>query len=415
MFKPRELYPEISAHLEKQSYSIITGARQVGKTMLLRRLYQDLKTRNYRIFYITFEDLDVLSQINTHPEHIFRFAPRPPDPLESSDKLHERLFLFIDEVQYAADPAGFLKYLYDTYLHHLKIVATGSSAFYLDSKFRDSLAGRKKIFHLKTLSFAEFLQFNDRDDLYEELRIARSRRDYISLKRAALNEHFEEYLVYGGYPAVALENNKQDKQDILIELRNAFIKRDIDEADIQNETYFYQFMSLLAAQTGNLVNKNELANTTGINRKTLGKYLITLQKCFYIALINPFYKNIRKELKKMPKVYFLDNGMRNVLLNQLSPFSYRPDKGQLLENYVYNRLIEKFPHLPVKYWRTADETEIDFIVADGFLYGYAYEVKQSGKNVKPGSYKNFQKNYPGIDLKIIAYNPKGSQIPIMTF
>ena len=156
MYIERKIYTKIKKHLDRKEYTIITGARQTGKTTLITSLFKELKSGSDDVFYLTLENSDVLRDINETPENIFKYALRPADPL-TQDTENKRVVLFIDEIQYADKPSHFLKYLYDKYLGNLKIIATGSSAFYLDSSFEDSLAGRKRIFILKTLSFEEFL------------------------------------------------------------------------------------------------------------------------------------------------------------------------------------------------------------------------------------------------------------------
>jgi hypothetical protein len=223
-----------------------------------RKIHQELKSEGETVTFLTFEDRDVLSAINSHPEEIFSFSPRPTKALNNPDPKSRPLFLFIDEVRYAADPSNFLKYLYDIYRDHLKIVATGSSAFYIDRKFTDSLAGRKRIFELQTLSFEECLIFKKFSDLSGELELIREREDYISSSAREIMEMFNEYLTFGGYPEVVLENNREEKINLLKEIKNSFLKKDVDESGISNPDKFYNLLILLAGQTGNLVNRNEL-------------------------------------------------------------------------------------------------------------------------------------------------------------
>ncbi|MBS3777143.1 MAG: DUF4143 domain-containing protein [Bacteroidales bacterium] len=176
---------------------------------------------------------------------------------------------------------------------------------------------------------------------------------------------------------------------------------------------FYNLMKILAGQTGNLVNKNELSKTLRIHLSTIENYLSTLEKCFYISLVKPFHRNLRKEIVKMPKVYFNDLGLRNALLNRFSGIEEREDTGVLLENYVYQRLVQIYPQEDIKFWRTADGNEVDFVVSSDYKSGKAYEVKTSSIEYKPTKYKKFTENYPNINLSIIAYNSRNKNIPII--
>lgn len=411
MIKDRDLYHQVIEHLDKKEYSIIIGARQVGKTTLIQKLYSELKKSFADVYYISLENSKILHDINLDPENLFHYARHPDNPLLSKNR--QRIIVFIDEIQYAENPSNFLKYLFDTYQENLKIIATGSSAFYLDTKFTDSLAGRKRLFHLKPLSFPEFLSFKDAEELRKELKLIREDDQYISSFYSDLLFYFNEYLTYGGYPRVALEKDNREKEKYLEELINSFLKKDIYESKIEQELKFYNLCALLAAQVGQLLNKNEISGTLGLNQRTLEKYLYILQKCFYIDLLPAFYQNLRKEITKMPKVYFYDLGLRNKLLNRFHNFIDREDKGQLLENYIFIRLGELYAKDQIRFWRTADKNEIDFVVTETFGIGKAYEIKFSDKGFRQSSYKTFQQAYPGYSLKCIAYDSSDNSIPIL--
>lgn len=402
MYITREIDVKIKNHLDKKEYTILTGARQTGKTTLITKLFKELKTSEKNVYYLTLESADVLRDINESPENIFKYTLRPTDPLVQNTKT-KRVIVFIDEIQYANNPSHVLKYLYDKYLDNLKIVATGSSAFYLDSTFKDSLAGRKRIFILKTLSFGEFLHFINRDDLSDVLQMMRHQSDFISTQKEEMLEKFNQYLIYGGYPSVVLEPDFNEKVELLKELKNSFLKRDIDESGVNNPDAFYKLAIILSSQTGNLVNKNEFSNTLGIDNKTIDRYLYVLQKCFHIELIKPFSHNLRKELTKMPMIYFYDSGMRNSLLNRFFEFDLREDRGQLLENFVFRRLAEKYDTNDIRFWRTTDNKEIDFIIDSG-EGKFAYEVKFSCKQKKGNASKVFLKHYPDFSYKTISYD-----------
>lgn len=402
MYYYRSIDETIWKHINRKEYTIIIGARQTGKTTLLQSLFTKKKVENQRTFYISFENIEILQSINNHPENIFKYVVRPEHPQEK-DESNSPVVLFIDEVQYANDPSNFLKYLYDKYLFNLKIVATGSSAFYIDSTFDDSLAGRKRIFTLRTLSFDEYLRFTGLNSLFDELILIRQQPEYLSARNNELVEIFNEYLVFGGYPAVALEKDRVEKIALLKDLKNSFLKKDIDESGIANRDAFFKLFVLLAGQVGNLLNKNELSNTIGIDNKTVDSYLNVLQKCFHIELLKPFSTNLRKEIIKMPKVFLCDNGMRNAMLNRFSEFDSREDKGVLLESYVFNRLLQIYDSDSIRFWRTTDQKEIDFVITSDYQTGLAYEVKIDAKNKLSYGHHKFNELYPGFETKILSY------------
>ncbi|MBN1339706.1 MAG: ATP-binding protein [Bacteroidales bacterium] len=403
MYIRRKIHSAIHTHLEKKEYTIITGARQTGKTSLLQAIFEELKNGGATVNYMSFEDRDVLSACNIHPEEIFAFSPRPEKIWQAGSEKRKPFYLLIDEIQYANDPSNFMKYLYDTYGENLKIVATGSSAFYMDSKFKDSLAGRKRLFELQTLDFMEFLIFKNAIVLAAELETIRSQEGYISTGRFELQSMLNEYMVFGGYPAVVLENEKEEKINRLKEIRNSFLKRDIDESGIANHDKFYNLLTILAGQTGNLVNRNELSNTIGLDNKTIDKYLHVLQQCFHIVLVKPFYSNLRKEITRMPKIYFKDLGLRNAALNRFFDFHLREDQGALLKNYVLLRLTGMFDSDAIRFWRTTKNIEVDFVVSLSFKKGYAIEVKLKYKNSTSNSVKKFIDHYPEYEPVIISY------------
>jgi len=273
----------------------------------------------------------------------------------------------------------------------------------MDQKFTDSLSGRKRVFELQTLTFEEWLVFKGSDKLSKELQNIRSLQDYISTNSRELTELFSEYLIFGGYPEVALETNRDEKIKLLKDIRDSFLKRDIDESGISNANKFYYMLTLLAGQTGNIVNRNELANTIGVDNKTVQKYLFVLENCFHIELLKPFHTNLRKELTRMPKIFFKDSGLRNSSLNRFFDFNSREDRGALIENYVHKRLTELYDPDIIKYWRTTDKAEIDFIINASLNEGLAYEVKLKCKSGKTTSVKKFTENYPAYPLEVISY------------
>ncbi|MDO9509974.1 MAG: ATP-binding protein [Candidatus Magasanikbacteria bacterium] len=381
----RKILANIKENLSNDEVILIIGPRQVGKTTSMRQIYDYLKYEGNLCHFLNLEDPDYLRILNDSPKKLFNIIPFDKD---------KRNYLFIDEIQYLKDPSNFLKYFYDEYKGKIKIIASGSSAFYLDKKFKDSLAGRKKILYLLTLSFNEFLNFKGEDDL--------SKMDLSKELPLQLQEKimplYLEYLTYGGYPRVVLAKSIQEKEDVLKDLAYSYIKKDIYEAGINQEQVFFRLMKILSGQVGELVNVSELSATLGVTKITIDKYLAVMQKSFYIFLMRPFYKNIRKELTKMPKVYFGDSGMRNFFKNNFNIFYDRDDKGQLLENGTFRQFLNKFDMEDLRFWRTRDKKEVDFVINEK----QAFEVKIKSSNYNEDKYKLFLENYPKIPLNYIV-------------
>lgn len=387
----RDLTIKIQKYLQEDELIILVGARQVGKTTILHQLKEMLKKQGETCYFLNLEDPDYLGLLNQSPKNLWQIFPFD---------LTKKTYLLADEVQYLDNPTNFLKYLYDQYKGKLKIIASGSSAFYLDKKFKDSLAGRKRLFSVLTLSFPEFLRFKGEDGLasgnFSKLTLS---------EKEKVNFYYQEYLTFGGYPRVVLAATTE-KEAVLEELAYSYIKKDVYEAGVRHDEIFYRLLKILASQIGNLVNASELSATLGVSKTAIDNYLYVMQKSFHLALIKPFFRNLRKELTKMPKVYFLDLGLRNFLVRNFKPYLSREDQGALLENALFRQLLSKHSIEEITFWRTVTGQEVDFIVRGGM----ALEVKKQPENFRPTQYKAFLKNYPQIKLSLVTLNKKIAQV-----
>jgi predicted AAA+ superfamily ATPase len=390
----RHLFQSLKGHLSKKEFTVITGARQTGKSTLMRELEKFCKSEGIPSVFLNLENKAILSDMDESPLNVLRYLPAT----------EQRVVVFVDEVQYLDSPSNFLKLLSDEYRDKIKIVATGSSAFYLDKAFTDSLAGRKRIFHLPTCNFEEYLELRSHLDLLEEVQRLKTVDDSKSLSIMLLKHEYEQFLLYGGYPAVVVEDDVEGKKEALAEIRDSFLKKDILESGVRNEKEFYNLFRILAAQSGNLLNISELSNTLGIKGETVSNYLYILQKCFHIVLVSPFYRNLRKELTKMPKVYLLDTGMMNSLLNNFQPLSERLNKGEIWETACYKALYERYRQDEVYFWRTVDGNEVDFVLPN-IETPFAVEVKYDRNGVKESKYRKFAETYPDIPLNYNYLQP----------
>ncbi len=375
--------------LSKRHISLIIGARQVGKTTLIKQLFEDLKNTNKQTAFINLENKRFKALLNENAENVFQLIP----PLEQQSTF----YLFIDEIQHLDDPSNFLKYLYDEYGNQIKFIVTGSSSFYIDRNFKDSLAGRKRIFELTPLTFEEMLLFKKREDLSKAL----GQSPIPLLQKEEIQKLFFEYLTYGGYPAVVIADASKEKILILKELADSYAKKDAVEAEIRKPEAYLKLMKVLAERVGNLVNIHSLTADLALDSKTIENYLWLLRKSFHIHYVTPFYRNVSTELKKMPKFYFNDLGLRNYLVSNFEAIGLRRDRGIVLENYVYMKLKESYPSESIKFWRTQKKQEVDFIVSDFFGKSKAIEVKFDKKNIKPKQYRFFAENYPELPLSIL--------------
>ena len=387
----RDIYQKLKDNLKNDYILLLIGARQTGKTYLLKQLQKELKKDQVTVNFFTFEDPLFLSEINNHPENIFHFITKG-----------KKLILLLDEIQYLNNPSNFLKYIYDSYQKTIKIIATGSSAFYLDQKFKDSLAGRKRIFEIQTLNFSEFIRAKKLDYYLEKIQsnylVSKQKRSWLIPEKQHLSQLFTEYTLYGGYPRVVLAEDLEEKQNTLRELYFSFLKKDFFEAGIKNETKMYQLLNILAAQAGSLINLQELANTLNIAHQTIENYCYVLEKSFIIKRISPFSQNLRKELTKMPKYYFFDLGLRNIILNDFKQISERLDSGAFLEN-IFCRILLDLNVANIQFWRTQNKNEVDFIVNKEL----AFEVKLRKQNFSLNKYQIFKSSYPDLPLKLVTW------------
>jgi hypothetical protein len=388
----------LRANMDNDSIGVIIGARQTGKTTILRMLFAEAKETGRPAFFINLENLEFLSLFNQSPENLFKVVPRPS---ETGD-----MTVFIDEIQYLDHPTHFLKYLYDTYGKALKLVVSGSSSFYIDEKFTDSLAGRKRIFTLYPLSFQEFLVFNGRNDLGDLLPPTFHLDNFQRLQempliyRDDLVRLFSGYARFGGYPRVVLAETEDEKKAVLEDLVHSGVKKDVLESGVKNPQKYYDLYKVLCFQAGSLVNRSELAKTIQLSLPAIERYLYVMQKSFHLVMIRSFHRNIRKEIIKLPKVYLFDLGIRNYLLGDFSDFALRVDKGPFLESLAFRQFLNRFPLDDIKFWRTQDKNELDFVIQDRL----AFEVKATPESFSLSKYSNFMKKNPGIPVNVVTYD-----------
>ena len=405
----RQYLSEIIERLDKKHFEIIQGPRQSGKTTVLKQVMDVLKEGGISCTYIDLEDPAVRAEVDEHPENLLQYTSFG----EGQDK---RYFICLDEIQYAAQPSRMLKYLYDRYLPRLKIIATGSSSFYIDQKFTDSLVGRKRLIRTGTLSFAEFLSFSGKEALADEFEAMQRSVRRKSTHRPQLVQAFGDYLVYGGYPEVVLAKDPKEKRSILRDFAVSMVPKDLVESTASDPAKYDRLLRLLAAENGGLLNVQALSNALKVSRNELENMIYVARKSFIIETLTPFYKSFRKELTKMPKCYFLDTGLRNYFVNDFRPLDQRQDRGILLENHVFRHLwAARDPH-QVHFWRTADAHEVDFVDKVHPDSGRAVEVKYDGSRRLGKGQKRFAEHYEKFPLiKVCLENVGEDDTDIFNF
>lgn len=366
----RDLEKEIKKYLKGKEMISIVGARRCGKTTLMKHVYGDLQKANF----ISFDDREILDLFEKNvKEFIDQYV-------EGFD------YLFIDEFQYAKEGGKQLKYIHDIY-GKVKIIISGSSAPELSIQSLKYLVGRVFLFYLYPLSFEEFLRFKD-SRLYETFK-----REKISEQSMnKINKYYDEFLVYGGYPQVVLEGDYEKKQMILKNIYNTYLLREIKEIlSISEDDKISQIIKAISVQTTGIVNFNELSSLTNIEFHKLKRYLSVLTKTFVLSECKPYFTNKRKEISKAPKYYFLDNGFRNIAVDDFREYGKRTDRGKLNENFVASEIIKK--DMDLKYWRTHAGAEADFIIyRQGQLIPIEVKTKLT-RTTYGKSIKNFIEKY----------------------
>ena len=191
---------------------------------------------------------------------------------------------------------------------------------------------------------------------------------------------FEEYIIFGGYPAVVLSESNQEKEKVLESIYSKYLLKDIkDLLRLATDSELERLGKFLAGQVGSIIKYQELSNASGLNYKELKKHLNILEKTYIISLASPFFTNKKTELVKNPKVYFKDLGLRDYSLTDFRDFSVRNDIGSMIENYGYNLLVGIFGG-NIKYWRTKAKAEVDFVV-EKEQAAYPIEIKYSSKRI----------------------------------
>jgi len=391
MYKKRLLEDTLIKDTNKRHISIILGPRQSGKTMLLKQLKGKTKYNNL------FVDLDIIEN-----KRIFSSYTELLNYLKFNGyNEKEKFVLFLDEFHTVKGIDIILKNIYD---HHpnLKIFATGSSSLGIVKHLKESLAGRKNIFYLYPLSFEEFIYFKD-EDLAEKLKNIKSNIPQIIQEK--LNHYVKEFCIFGGYPEVVLSKSMSEKKEILKNIFDLFVKKDLLEfLNIKNPYAALDILKYLALNIGKIINYSELCTFNHININTLKRYLDILNQTFIISLIQPFYTNKNKEVVKAPKVYFYDPGARNYFLKDFNDFDSRVDNSFLIENFLFSQFIKKSDFLTqIKFWRDKNKREIDFVVEkEGKLAAYEVKYKNEIKRKNLSNLLYFKNTYK--KAKIFLYN-----------
>lgn len=321
MFIPRTILPALTREFKTPQAVILTGMRRTGKTTLLQHLYNLVDSRNKAFFdfenplHVKYFDIDDFDSILPN---LGGFGIDP----------QHRAYLFIDEIQNLPRISSVMKYLHDHYM--TKFFVTGSTSFYIKNLFPESLAGRKFIFELFPLTFAEFLNFKKvlrkGEDSFKEKTQQKNEAEYLRLLT-----YFEEYLEFGGFPAVVLEPDHLRKKKILEEVLKSYFEKDVKTlVDLEDRSKLRDLIFLLSPRIGSHVEIGKLAAELSISRSKVYAYLEFLEQTYFITLLPRFSKNIDRLSAGRKKLFLVDCGLAN--------FFGKAGEGQRFENCVFQNL-----------------------------------------------------------------------------
>ena len=363
----RDLQPIIADKCFRHKAILLLGARQVGKTTLLKEL---IKERPNDVLYLNCDDSVTISRLTNRNIQQLKM-------LIGITKI-----IVIDEAQKVDNIGLTIKMIVDNF-PNVQVIATGSSAFELRNRLNEPLTGRKYEYQLFPISTNEI---------------------YKSTGLLDAERLLEPRLIYGSYPDILTHN--QEAHELLNSLTDSYLYKDILAfGELRKPELLNKLLQALAFQVGSEVSYSELAMTIGSDPKTVERYIELLEKCFIIFRLNGLSRNLRNELKRAKKIYFYDNGVRNAVIQQFAPLEMRNDVGALWENFFISERI-KYNHYRQHYcniyfWRTKSQQEIDYIEErDGKFT--VFEMKWSQKKNNSKIPTSFMNAYPIAETAIIT-------------
>jgi predicted AAA+ superfamily ATPase len=377
----RTLYKALKSHLAEKPATVITGMRRVGKSTLLKQLLDKVPGKNK--IYLDLERIEnrlIFKQSTNREMELF---------LETMGvDVTKKCTIALDEIQLLPEIVSVMKYWYDTY--RTKFIVTGSSSFYLQNRFSESLAGRKQIFELTPLSFDEFLRFKG-----IEVDKKFSFYSYLEGFYNLYKSHYNEFIRFGGFPEVTLIGKTASKKAMLQDILNAYIDMDVKIlSDYSLNDELYRLIRLLSARVGSKMDASKLASVAGINRNKIANYLNLFEQTYFLTKLTPFSNNTDKEISQQPKYYFSDSGLLNLMEEQ--------ETGKIFENTVINQFMRL--NKSVNYYQKKSGQEIDLIWKENCAVEIKTTVTQSDAALLSSRSKSL-----GLKKQIlVGLNPAGN-------
>lgn len=369
----READEHIRTAFKNWRVVLLFGARQIGKTTMAENYFETIDVPKKKLLG---QNRDIQKSLGECSISSIR------------NVIGDAEFIFIDEAQYIPEIGTVLKLIYDT-MPEVRVLATGSSAFGLASKTSEAMTGRKLSMSIFPLSVREIIK----NSIFEDISYEGS-----------------QFLKYGTYPKVLSTMADGQKQEILLELAESYLYKDVLEFQgIRKAPMIAKLAQMLALQVGNQVSLSELSKSLEINKETVQNYIDVLIKSFIIFPLASLSRNPRKELHKSMKYYFYDNGIRNAIIRNFSDLDVRSDVGALWENFVVSEMYKRYTYdkkaFIMYHWRTYDQKEIDLVIEEnGILSAFECKYSGDGTDVSRATQHTWTSMYPHTPISVINKN-----------
>ncbi|PIZ47792.1 hypothetical protein CO180_00280 [candidate division WWE3 bacterium CG_4_9_14_3_um_filter_41_6] len=375
---------QISSHFDTYKQALVLlGARQVGKTTLLKRCFPNA-------LYLLIDEERIRQTLETYNSDTYKSL------------IGNTGLIFLDELHLLSNPGRAVKLIYDQ-IPNVRIIVTGSSSLHIKNKTAESMAGRAIDYHLYPLTFGEFLYqrgTEDTENIYIHKKIIELDRTD-TVKKYDHKQILESLMLWGQYPY--LIQSPQDSLYLKNLVEKAVFKDIIDLQLIDNKSKALELLKILAYQIGNLISYSELSNKLQISTPTVQRYIEIFEQSFILFRLYPFSRDKRDEIGKSPKIYFWDLGLRNALIDNFDSLNIRSDAGAMFENFIVTEVKKEISYLgldyQLNYWRLKSGSEIDLVINNNKEF-IGCEIKLTDGKISQA----FKNRYPEAKTHLINSN-----------
>ncbi|MCK5460012.1 ATP-binding protein [Candidatus Parcubacteria bacterium] len=426
----RITYSLLLDSLKEKYISVLIGPRQTGKTTLVKKLIDNLKSQGVvkkDILFLNFDDPELRTELAKSPKKFLQKAEQFFG--EPISELSSKKYIFLDEVQKLPQIFDILKILYDDHQTKIKIIITGSSSLTLFKKSAETLAGRIRFYYLSALSWREIVSkiipLHSCSFIKELIKTDLTYKTYLKLQseifpeKEKLNFYWNNYLISGGLPEIFLMESQEKKSETLRNYLATYIERDIRGLkQVGDESLFSETVNAFLSRDTQILNFSALASRIGIQRITLKKYFYILRETFLISPLYPFVKQSKQTVKN-PKIYFFDHGLTNYYrkIYSLDQLNVSDRLGFVFENIIVNNLLTCFANdnraPAINFWRDYQDHKIDLVISNSEKI-IPIEITYSSKinQKKINNFKAFYKIFPKASNGFIVWQGEFEQFKI---